>query len=113
MTSREDINIKKAEEYIDYIIKSDFNNKQLLKKEYPRIIKHNSKDLKIAQEIYKDLKKNCIEYKDGSIGDKKLSKFCSNVMYSKYSPNVVSKIVADDIYDALDYISELSFNRKK
>ena len=43
----------KAEEYIDYIIKSDFHNKQLLKKEYPGIIKHSSEDLEKLWFLYK------------------------------------------------------------
>lgn len=103
----------KAEEYIDYIIKSDFHNKQLLKKEYPGIIKHSSEDLEIAQEIYKNLKEACIKYRDGLVDAKTFSNLCSDIMYSKYSPNVVSKIIADEIYDALDYISELSFNKKR
>jgi len=103
--------IKKSEEYIDFIIKSDLDGKKLLKKEYPGVIEHDENDLIIAEEIFKDLKKMCIEYKKGAVNEKTISEFCANVLYKKYSPKVVSKIVADEIYDALDYISELSFNK--
>lgn len=106
-------NLEKAEEYIEYIIASDFKDRDVLKREYPGVVEHDEKDLIIAQEIYNQLKKMCIEYREGKIGAEALSEFCSNAMYSKYSPRVVSKIVADEIYDALDYISELSFYKGK
>ena len=104
--------IKKAEEYIDFIIKSDLEGNKLLKREYPEVIEHDNSDLIIAEQIYKDLKKMCIEYKKGLVNDETISEFCANVMYKKYSPKGVSKIVADEIYDAMDYISELSFLKK-
>lgn len=113
MKSKKNTSTKKAEEYITYVIASKFKGRDVLKKESPGIVEHDNKDLVIAQEIYKDLKKKCIEYKNGSLDAKTISKFCFNVMYSKYSPRVVSKIIADEIYDALDYISELSFNKEK
>lgn len=100
---------KKVEKYIDFIINSNFSGKDLLKKEYPGIIEHDEKDLAIAEEIYGDLKEMCIEYRKGLLDAEKISKFCANVMYSKYSPRVVSKIVNDEIFDALDFISELSY----
>ena len=105
--------MNKAEEYIDLILKSDFSEKDLLKKEYPGVIEHDVKDLNIAKEIYSDLKKRCMEYKDGLLNAEELSKFCIHVMYSKYKPRVVSKIINDEIFDALDYISELDFYKQK
>lgn len=106
-------NLEKIEEYIDSIITSNFKDKEVLKKEYPGVIEHDEKDLIIAQEIYDQLKKMCIEYRNRKIGAEALSEFCANSMYSKYAPKIVSKIVADEIYDALDYISELSFYKGK
>ncbi len=104
--------LEKVEEYIDFIITSNFKDNELLKKEYPGVIEHDEKDLIIAKEIYSQLKKMCIEYRNGRVGEEDLSEYCANVMYTKYAPKVVSKIVADDIYDALDYISELSFYKE-
>jgi len=103
----------KAEEYIDFIIESNFKDKEILKKEYPGVIEHDDKDFEIAQEIYNDLKRMCISYRNKDIDAKEISEFCGNTMYSKYTPKIVSKIVSDEIYDALDYISELDFYIKE
>jgi hypothetical protein len=100
------------EKYIHFIVNSNLSGNKLLKKEYPGVIEHDEKDLEIAKEIYRDLKSKCIEYQNGSVDSKMLSDFCANIMYSKYSPKIVSKIVSDEIFDALDYISELDFNKE-
>lgn len=100
--------IKKTEEYIDYIINSKLEGKELLKREYPGVIEHDEENLIIAQEIYRDLKEMCIKYQNREINVDTFSKFCGDIMYSKYSPKIVNKIVADEIFDALDYISELN-----
>jgi len=105
--------LKKIEKYIDFILSSDLKGNEILKREYPGIVEHDNKDQAIAQEIYDDLKEMCKNYRDGQVDSETLSEFCGNVMYSKYSPRVVQKIVSDEIYDALDYISELDFNSKK
>lgn len=106
-------NIKQINRYIEDIISSNFTDDEILKKEYPGIIEHDENDLVIAKEIYKELKKKCKEYKEGFISSEEISSFCSNTMYSKYKPKIVSKIISEEIYDALDYISELDFNLKK
>lgn len=107
------IYINKAEEYIDLILQSNFNDNNILKKEFPGIIEHDKEDPTIAKEIYTKLKKICRDYRKGIVSSSELSDFCSKVMFSKYSPKVVSKIVNDDIYNALDFISELDFNKKQ
>lgn len=107
------VNLKKINEYIDFIINSNFTGREVLKREYLGVTEHDDKDLVIATEVYNDLKKMCTDYKKGKIDSKTLSDFSFKTMYSKYSPKIVSKIVADEIFDSLDYISELDFNLKK
>lgn len=107
------VNLKKINEYIDFIINSNFTGREVLKREYLGVTEHDDKDLVIATEVYNDLKKMCTDYKRRKIDSKTLSDFCFKTMYSKYSPKVVSKIVDDEIFDSLDYISELDFNLKK
>jgi len=36
-------NLEKVEEYIDFIITSNFKDNELLKKEYPGVIEHDEK----------------------------------------------------------------------
>lgn len=105
--------LKTIEEYISCIAFNDFKENELLKREYPGVIEHNEKDPIIALEIYTNLKEMCHKYREGLIDSKTFSDFCANTMYSKYTPRVVSKIVSDEIFNALDYISELDFYSKK
>jgi hypothetical protein len=105
--------LKQINSYIDFIVSSNFKEKEMLRKEYPGVIEHDDANRMLAKEIYEDLKRMCNQYKNGLINSKELSNFCSKVMYSKYAPKVVRKVVSNEIYDALDYISELDFYIKK
>lgn len=105
--------LKITEEYIDYILSSNLSSEEIIKKEYPGIITHDREDTEIAKEVYTNLKEMCSKYQDGEINANTLSDFCANIMYSKYAPRVIQKIVSDEIYNALDYISELDFYLQK
>lgn len=63
----------------------------------------------IAKEIGKIITTTCQEYKKGNIGVEEITTITGNILYSKYRPHSLYRMLNRQLYDFLEKTSEFDF----
>jgi hypothetical protein len=95
--------LKTIQEYIEY-----FAQDRAIEEYFRKIPedKLTSNEKQIIQSIYSKLPLLCRRYKNQKIKAEKLQDYASTLLYKKYNPNVLYRILDRNLYDFLMLLDE-------